>query len=175
MIFSQYFGSALSSFLQRATLTVYRIYLLLEGQRRPGYLSRYSDSLRAGRSGDRIPVGGEIFRTRPDRPWGPPSLIYDGYRVFPGIKAAVALFWPPTTSKAKVEGRVDLYICSSSGPSWPVLGWPLPLPLPVVISFTFLVMVGSLYSDSIWFGQFRVRIRVGAKFFATSRLASGST
>ena len=26
---------------------------------------------------------GEIFR-RPDRPWGPPSLLWDGYRVFPG-------------------------------------------------------------------------------------------
>jgi hypothetical protein len=30
--------------------------------------------------------GGEIFRTRPDRPWGPPSLLYNGYRVFPGGK-----------------------------------------------------------------------------------------
>jgi len=25
-----------------------------------------------------------IFRTYPDRPWGPPSLLYNGYRVFPG-------------------------------------------------------------------------------------------
>jgi hypothetical protein len=23
--------------------------------------------------------GGEIFRTCPDRPWGPPSLLYNGY------------------------------------------------------------------------------------------------
>jgi hypothetical protein len=30
---------------------------------------------------------GEIFRTRPDRPWGPPSLLYNGYRVFPGGKS----------------------------------------------------------------------------------------
>jgi hypothetical protein len=28
--------------------------------------------------------GGEIFRTCPDLPWGPPSLLYNGYGVFPG-------------------------------------------------------------------------------------------
>ena len=33
---------------------------------------------------------GEIFRTRPDRPWDPPSLLYNEYRVFPGGKAAGA-------------------------------------------------------------------------------------
>ena len=41
----------------------------------------------------RIPVGwvgSEIFRTRPDRPCGPPSLLYNGYRVIPGGKAAGA-------------------------------------------------------------------------------------
>jgi len=26
----------------------------------------------------------------PDRPWGPTSLLYNGYRVFPGGKAAGA-------------------------------------------------------------------------------------
>ena len=30
--------------------------------------------------------GDEIFRTCPDWPWGPPSLLYNGYRVFPGGK-----------------------------------------------------------------------------------------
>jgi len=35
---------------------------------------------------DRIPVVGEIFRTSPDRPWSPPSLLYNGYRIFPGVK-----------------------------------------------------------------------------------------
>jgi hypothetical protein len=30
------------------------------------------------------PGGSEIFRTCPDWPWGPPSLLYNGYRVFPG-------------------------------------------------------------------------------------------
>ena len=27
------------------------------------------------------PDGGEIFRIRPDRPWSPPSLLHNGYRV----------------------------------------------------------------------------------------------
>jgi hypothetical protein len=31
---------------------------------------------------------GKIFHTRPDRRWGPPCLLYNGYRVyFPGSKA----------------------------------------------------------------------------------------
>jgi hypothetical protein len=33
---------------------------------------------------------GEIFRTRPDRPWVPPNFLYDRYRIFPGGKAAGA-------------------------------------------------------------------------------------
>ena len=32
------------------------------------------------------PGGDEIFRDRPDRPWGPPRFPYSGYRVFPGGK-----------------------------------------------------------------------------------------
>jgi hypothetical protein len=31
--------------------------------------------------------GGKIFRTLPHRPWGPSSLLYNGYRVLPGGKA----------------------------------------------------------------------------------------
>ena len=35
--------------------------------------------------------GGETYRTCPDRSWGPPSLLlYNGYWVFPGGKAAGA-------------------------------------------------------------------------------------
>ena len=32
------------------------------------------------------PGGGENFRTCPDRTWGPPSLLYNGYLVLPGGK-----------------------------------------------------------------------------------------
>ena len=57
-----------------------------------GPVQRYSDSLQAARSGDRIPVGGRDFRTRPDRPCG----LYNGYRVFPGLKRSErGVYHPP--------------------------------------------------------------------------------
>ena len=61
-----------------------------------GQRSRYNGWLRAGRSGHRIPVGGEIFHSRRDQPWGPPSLLYNRYWVFPRGKATRAwLDHPP--------------------------------------------------------------------------------
>ena len=81
---------------------------------RSGWHSRYSDWLRVGRSGDRIPVGGEIFRTCPYRPWGPPSLLYNGYRVFPGGKerpGCDADPSPPSSSMVMKE-----YIYTSTPP-----------------------------------------------------------
>ena len=88
----------------------------------PGQLSWYSDLLLAGRPRDRIPVGGEIFRTRAGRPWGPPSVPYNGYRVFPGGKAAGNGVDHPPPSSAEVKERVELYLYSPSEPLWPVLG-----------------------------------------------------
>ena len=70
--------------------------------------------------------GGEIFRTRPDLPWGLPSLLYNGYRIFPGGKAAGVWRWTPTPpSSAKVKESVELYLYSPCGPSWYGLGWTL--------------------------------------------------
>jgi hypothetical protein len=54
------------------------------------FIVRVGASLRLGRPGDRIQVGGEIFRTRPARPWSPPSLLNNGYRVFLRSKTAGA-------------------------------------------------------------------------------------
>ena len=56
-------------------------------------VQRIATDLTVGRSN---PGGCEIFRVRPDRPWGPPSLLYNGCRVFPGGKAAGAWPWLPT-------------------------------------------------------------------------------
>jgi len=51
-----------------------------------------------------------------------PASYTMGTGSFPGVK------WPghgvdhPPPSSAEVKERVELYLCSLSGPSWPVLG-----------------------------------------------------
>jgi hypothetical protein len=100
---------------------------------------------RYGLGGSEIePQLGEIFRTRPDRPWGPPSFLHNGYRVFPGCKAAGAWGWPPTPFSAEVKEILDLYLYSPSGPSWPVLGWTLPLLL-LLLLLLLLVTFSKLF------------------------------
>jgi len=49
----------------------------------PGSSVGIPNELRAGRSGIESPVGTR-FSAHPDRPWGSPSLLYNGYRVSPG-------------------------------------------------------------------------------------------
>jgi len=48
----------------------------------------------------------EIFRTCPGRPWGPPSLLYNGYRVFPGGEGRLGRKTdpsPPSSAVVKKE------------------------------------------------------------------------
>ena len=55
------------------------------------------------------PGGDEISCTFPDRPWGPPSLLYNGYRVFPGGKVRPGRGAdPPIPSSVEVLERVEL-------------------------------------------------------------------
>jgi len=69
------------------------------------------------------PSGGDIFRTRPDWPWGPPSLLYNGYRVsLPEGKAAGSGVDHPPPPSAEVKERVELNLYSPSGPSLSVMG-----------------------------------------------------
>ena len=55
-------------------------------------------------------VGGEIFRTRPDRPWCPVSLLYNGYRVFPGGKKRSRLDADPSPPSSAVIKKEWSYI-----------------------------------------------------------------
>ena len=52
------------------------------------------------------PGGGEIFCSCPDRSYGPPSLLYSGYRVFPGGKERTGRDTdpsPPSSTVVKKE------------------------------------------------------------------------
>jgi hypothetical protein len=64
------------------------------------------------------PSGSEIFHTLPDGPWGPPSLLYNAYRIFSRSKASETRRRPPTASYAEVKERVELYLYSPSKFSW---------------------------------------------------------
>jgi hypothetical protein len=97
---------------------VLRISLLAPMYGGPGSLSRYSWTVRGSNPG-----GSEIFLTRPDRPWGPPSLLHNGYRVsFSGVKRPRHGVDHPSPSSAEAKERLELYLYSPSGYSWPVLG-----------------------------------------------------
>jgi hypothetical protein len=43
-------------------------------------------------------------------------------------------------SSARVKERVELYLYSPSGPSWPVIGRTLPLPLPFTIIIIIIII-----------------------------------
>ena len=53
---------------------------------------------------DQIPVATR-FLARPDRPWGPPNLLYNGYHVFPGgkVRPGRAADHSPPSSAAVME------------------------------------------------------------------------
>ena len=69
-------------------------------------INQYSNSLRAGRSGDRIPVGGARFS----------ALVQTGPGAHPAPHTVGQPPQPP--SSAEVKDEVDLYLHSPSGPSW---------------------------------------------------------
>jgi len=85
---------------------------------------------------------GERFSALPDRLWGPPSLLYNVYRVFPGVKLRPG------------------HAANHSHPSGAVVRKSRALPLPTLrvitgpetgslyVCFTFLLM--RICSSYIW-------------------------
>ena len=61
------------------------------------------------------PSESDIFRTRPDRPWGPPSVLYNANRVLLGSRPASRLTLNTLPSSVEVKERVRLYIYSWGG------------------------------------------------------------
>ena len=54
-------------------------------------------------------VGGEIFHTCPDRPWGPAIFLHVGYRVFPGGKERPGRDADPTPPSSAVVMKGQSY------------------------------------------------------------------
>jgi hypothetical protein len=102
-----------------ATLLVFAVMLPDCG---PRQLSRYSDSLLAALSGDRIPVAARFSALAQTGPGAHRTPYTMGSWSFTGLKRSGRDVDYPPPSSAEVQERVELYIYSPSGPSWPVLG-----------------------------------------------------
>jgi hypothetical protein len=90
--------------------------------------SRYSDSLRAGRSGDRIPVEARFSAPVQMGTGAYPASYTMVTGSFSGLKRPGRGVHHLLPCSAEVKERLQLYLYSLSGPSWPVIGWNLPLP-----------------------------------------------
>jgi len=76
-------------------------------------------------------------------PGAHPAYYMMGTRSFPGVKRLGRGVDHPLPSSAEVKESVELYLYSTSVPTWPVLGWTLPLP------YRYLTSV-LLISVSVW-------------------------
>ena len=89
-----------------------------------GWLSRYSESLRTGRSGARVPAGTRATYIQND-PRAYPAYCTRGTETFPSVKQSGRGVGQPVPSSTEVEERVELYLYSHSVSIWQVIGWIL--------------------------------------------------
>jgi hypothetical protein len=85
------------------------------------------------------PGGGEIFRTCPDRPWGPPRILCNRYRVFPGGKERPGCDADPSSPFSAVVKKEKSYTSTPptghmacAEPQCLYKGCTLPLPFPFI-------------------------------------------
>jgi len=67
------------------------------------------------------PGGCEIFHTCPDQPWGHPASSTVGTVAFLGVKQLGRGVDHPLPPSVDMKERVELYLYSTSGPSWSVI------------------------------------------------------
>ena len=109
-------------------------------------------------------MGGEIFRTCPDRPWGPPNLLYNGHRVFPGGKERPGRDAHPSPLLVpwSRKGRA-IYLYSLCRPyglykaSMPVQGCTLPLLYTMKLNLIEKLWLTESRSVLLWILGFHVR------------------
>ena len=83
-----------------------------------GTATRYG----AGRSGGRIPAGARLTAPVHTSSEAHPASYTKGTGSFLGVKRPGRGVDHPPPSSAEVKERVELYLYSLSGSSWPVLG-----------------------------------------------------
>jgi hypothetical protein len=75
-----------------------------------GQRSRYSDSIEAGRSGNRIPIVAGFSTPVQAGPGAPPTSYTMGTRSFPSVKRPERGVNHPPSSSAEVKERVEIYL-----------------------------------------------------------------
>jgi len=112
--------------------------------------SRYTNSLQTGWSGDQILVGTRCFAPVLTRPKAHPASYTMGTGSLLEVKRLRHGIDHPTPSSAEVKERVELYLYSPSGPSWPVRGWTLHLPLQYNINLQYMLRWKWYLLDAQW-------------------------
>ena len=118
-----------------------------------------------------------IFRTCPDRPWGPPSLLYNGYRAFPGVKSGQVVTLTPHSLLmpwSRKDRAIPLLPLWAVGPvqslsactrvhftSVPVQGCTLPyLSACTRVHFTFTCIISVHASFNYVFPTIRLAVTI---------------
>jgi hypothetical protein len=85
-------------------------------------------------SGDRIPAKARFPVPVQTGPEAHPASYTMSTVSFPGTKRPRRGIDHPPPPSDEVKDRIELYLYSTSGPLWPVIGWTLPLTLYAVLN-----------------------------------------
>jgi hypothetical protein len=87
-------------------------------------------------NGDRITVRARFSAPVQTGPGAHPTTYAMGTGSFPGIKRPGRGIDHPPPPSTQVKERVELYLYSKSGPSWPVIGWTVLITMTTTTTTT---------------------------------------